>query len=858
MPRMTLYVLLTAIEQDMRGAIHAQLAPQIPDPNDLFGEQGYQDSLRRLEAESEDADERDVAVLLPYIDFQVAWEVLNRHRARLPMPVTTHLKAVASDMQALAAIRNRVAHSRPLEYSDLPVVTALADRLVREDAELWSHLKGAQERLRDNPAFVFEMELPKLEERLPNNLPEPDFDETGFLGRKEVVEKVQELCLRGGHPVITIFGEGGVGKTSLALKVAYELLDRAEAPFDSIVWATSKTTALTTTDIVGIEDAISDSLGLISDLAGSIGGTESRDPAAEVIEYLREFRLLLVVDNLETVLDQRLRDFLADVPAGGSKILLTSRIGVGAYEHPVPLEPMTDDESVLLLRALAEARDVGDLVATDNRRLAKYCRRMKNNPLWIKWFVSGVQAGQRPEALLAKPDRFLDYALTNVYEYLSEDSRKLLDVMQSVPGPHSQAQLAFLSQIDPEPLQKALLQLATTHMMRIRRSPGVSSFESRYALGDLARVYLSKHHPVPKEEDAKLRRRRDQLLSAGEDLREKQRRNPYLAKSLDMGSAGNLIVARHLLAALEAIKQQHFESAEGEIDSAMHLAPEWFEVHRVAATLEANKGNYPAAQDKFDAALELAPESAPLRLWYGLFLLNQLSEHERAVAQFATGVKLDPKALNLRLELARARLYVEEFEAAREEIDYVLERSSSLSLFALKKLHDLDLQYYMRLSDRLSREGDQAGALQVLLGMRRAFERCPPACIDEKILGRLQKATPTARRVVRYATDSRIEERAREVVAWTEEAPTKVAAPSPRTDAGPMGVVSALVEDSEFGFIRTPEGREVFFHVSDVPGRTSVKSLPVGTHVRFQLAPGKGGKEKAVAVVLAAVASQRE
>lgn len=857
-PRLTLYALLSALEQDMRDAIRVQLAPQLPDTRELVGDAVYDSAVLRMERERVDSiDPPDAVSLLPFVDFPDAWQLLNHHRARLPTSIRTHFKQVTPQLAALVPIRNRVAHSRPLEYTDLPTVAALTDRLLTGAPELWNHLKEITERLRLHPEFVLDIPLPEADDPLPNNLPDAEFDETGFLGRAEQVGKIRDLCLRGAHPVITIFGDGGVGKTSLALKVAYDLLDLADSPFDSIVWATSKTTTLTAKDIVGIDDAITDSLGLMSHLAGELGGQTSEDPMREVIEYLREFRILLVVDNLETVLDQRLREFLAQLPAGGSKILLTSRIGVGAYEHPVPLEPMADDEAIQLLRALANVREVQDLVAMDNTRLVRYCRRMKNNPLWIRWFVLGVQAGERPEALLANPDQFLSYALTNVYDYLSEDSQRLLRVMQSVAGPHSQAQLAFFSKMEPDPLHRALLQLATTNMVRMRRSASGSSFETQYALGDLARTYLSKHHPVPKREHAELRHRRDQLVSAGEDLRTQQKRNPYLSKSLDMGSSGNLVVARHLLSALEAIKKDDFATADHQLERASQLAPEWFEVHRVAAMLEARRGNYPGAQDRFEAALELAPTSAPLRLWYGLFLLNHLAEHEEAAAQFEAGLHIDREALDIQLELARARLYLEDFDAAREPLDFALERQHALSVFRLRKLHDLNLQHFMRLSDRLSREGEQPGALQALLGMRRAFEQCPPACVDDRIRGRLDRSLPTARRIARYADDERIAQKALEYERWCQAMSTGTPPSNSRRAGALVGAVCSLVAESGYGFIRTEEGGDLFFHVSDALGVTDLLELPIGTPVRYRLGKGKDGKDKAVEIARLSAAAER-
>ena len=60
----------------------------------------------------------------------------------------------------------------------------------------------------------------------------------------------------GGFPVISIVGEGGVGKSALALKVAYELIDK-DSPFDAVVWVTSKTTQITLNEIREIKGAIS-------------------------------------------------------------------------------------------------------------------------------------------------------------------------------------------------------------------------------------------------------------------------------------------------------------------------------------------------------------------------------------------------------------------------------------------------------------------------------------------------------------------------------------------------------------------------------------------------------------------------
>jgi cold shock CspA family protein/tetratricopeptide (TPR) repeat protein len=851
-PRLTLYALLSAIEEDMREVLRVHVAPQL-DARDVLGGSA-DDVIARYERDwGPSPDPADLEPLLPYLDFPDAARLVSKERNRLPAPISLYWKRLAQDFERLVPIRNRVAHSRPLEYTDLPTATALAERLVSgERPELWASLRDVMTRLREQPSFVLGLTVPEFEDPVRHNLPPPDFDETGFLGRREQVNQLRKLLV-GPYPVVTVFGDGGVGKTALALKAAYELLDAPDLPFDSIVWATSKTKTLTTSDITTIEGAITTSLGLISHLAQELAGVDSAEPVEEVLEYLREFNLLLVIDNLETVLDQRMREFLGNLPAG-SKVLLTSRIGLGAFEYPMRLEPMADGDAIALMRALAEVRGVSGLTAMGNPRLAKFCRRLNNNPLWIKWFVAGAQAGRRPEELLAKPERFLDYALTNVYEYLSDDSRRVLAVMQSLGGRHSQAQLAYFTGLAYEVLQEALLELATTNMVKISSSPSGSSFESQYELGELARTYLSKHHPVAKDAHARLRKRRDELKAAGEELKAKQRSNPYLGKSLDMGSSGNLVVARHLLAAFDAIRDGAVERAEKEVESALQLAPEWFEVHRVAAFVEINRGNYPAAQDRFDAALELAPDAAPLRLWYALFLLDHLDDEEGGARELEAGLDIDPSAQDLRIELARAYLYLGEFDKARDALDAALDHQATLSGFKLRKLYDVNLQYFTRRADKLSVEGDPEGALRLLAQMKGAFQKYPAAFVDAKIRSRLNKSVLVSRRIERYAKTPRVRQQARSLEEWVLRESRAGAGLTELEQGWHEGAIARTVPERGFGFVRSEEGHELFFHIRDVAEVTDITELEPGRPVVFQVGEREDGKRAAVAVAPAEAA----
>jgi predicted transcriptional regulator len=331
------------------------------------------------------------------------------------------------------------------------------------------------------------------------------------------VDQLVRLCL-GAYPVITVVGEGGIGKTALALKVAYEILDLPTSPFEAIVWTTAKASQLTTHEVVRIENAIRDSLGMLEQVAEQLGGVPSANPLEEVLEYLGQFRILLILDNLETVLDERIRHFLERLPTG-SKVLITSRIGLGAFEVPVKLQAMDQSDATLLLRALAKVRGAGDLVCMPNAKLSKYCARMKNNPGWIKWFVSAVRAGRRPEEVLANPSTFFEFCMSNVFDYLSDDSREVLKALLCIPGRLTLAELAFVGDLDVPRLQQSIQELLRTNMVIMSCAPRGLSFESQYELSELARDYLAREHSPDGQEIKAFTKRKHQLVAAGEAVR---------------------------------------------------------------------------------------------------------------------------------------------------------------------------------------------------------------------------------------------------------------------------------------------------------------------------------------------------
>lgn len=752
--RLTLYALISAMECDLRYLIRVELKDQMS-LEDLLGK----DLLKRAIDRLEKVDGKDISKkytlenLLYYIDLGDLFQIINHFSSYFPQDFYALFRSLASKLDSVLQVRNRVAHSRPLQVNDFSIVLDLVDVFVKKFPEQFTELRNSLARIQADPSYVLGLRIPSSEADKTNshNLPFPDFDETGFIGRNDVINQLTKLCL-GPYPVITIVGEGGLGKTALALKVAYDILDLPHRLFDAIIWTSAKTSQLTAHHIVEIDTAIHDSLGMVRSISDNLVGQNKTEPMEEVIAYLREFKILLILDNLETVLDKRVYDFMERLPSG-SKILITSRIGLGAFEFPVKLKALDNHEAIQLLRILSQIRGVSELTKYNHRKLGVYCRRMQNNPGFIKWFVSAVQAGQRPEDILDKPDIFLEFCMSNVYHYLSDNSKTVLKSIQALPGRHSQAELAFLTEeLDTADLQKSLQELLSTNMVYMTSIAKGSSFETKYDMSELARIYMDTRHPLTEPEFKELLKKRKQLVSLSEQIAAEQRTNPYSFYSIRKRSDSDLIVAKYLLDVMKLIKEKKLEDADKQIKEARRLAPEYFEVHRVEAFVKFSQGNYSAARTSYEAAIELEPGYAPLHFWYAGFLMRSLDDVEAALEALKIAEQIDSTACQIKLEIARALLYLKRFSEVREAIDNLFQRND-ISHWVKIKLYDLNLQYYQRYSEHCLAQRDITAAIENLEYLKQTFLSYSADIRDNIMLQKLEKAIPTANSCVHFTED---------------------------------------------------------------------------------------------------------
>jgi predicted ATPase/class 3 adenylate cyclase len=226
---------------------------------------------------------------------------------------------------------------------------------------------------------------------------------TVLVGREEPLAAVSALLRRNEVRLVTLSGPGGIGKTRLAVQVAAELLDT----FDDGVWFVRLSRL---SDPALVLSTVAQTLGLREQAGQSITET--------LRAYLRERRLLLVLDNFEQVVGAapEVAALLETAPA--LKALVTSRIRLhlrGEREYPLgPLALPDDPQHVPLPEGLSQyaavalfiersrdARPDFAVTAANAAAIAEICARLDGLPLAIELAAARVKL-LPPGALLAR------------------------------------------------------------------------------------------------------------------------------------------------------------------------------------------------------------------------------------------------------------------------------------------------------------------------------------------------------------------------------------------------------------------------------------------------------------------------
>lgn len=323
---------------------------------------------------------------------------------------------------------------------------------------------------------------------IPNNMP----PRRQFIGRESKRHEIHQTLLHSRPSTVIIHGLGGIGKTSLALEIAYDcfLASIGEASlstiktFDSIVWATARNSDLSLNNFLDIIARVLGQPGILQQ--------ELEDKKIAIQELLQEKRCLLIVDNFETIVDENLPIFLNDLPSNTSLIMTTrEKKQIVDDGRLITIEKMSLGEATELIRAEGDRLGLDGLVNAETETVQKLYQATGGAPLALKWAVGQIKRRGQPvhvvlDDLSTATGDIFEKIFDRSWKILSEDAKKILCIASMFAAPASFDALAAASQWNVTRFKNAVGQLVEISFLELSDE---LDEHPRYGLHPLTRVF---------------------------------------------------------------------------------------------------------------------------------------------------------------------------------------------------------------------------------------------------------------------------------------------------------------------------------------------------------------------------------
>ena len=250
---------------------------------------------------------------------------------------------------------------------------------------------------------------------------------SNYVRRPHLEEEVHQALMNDRHPIVTLVGRGGIGKTSLALATLREIAETDR--YEIIVWFSSRDIDLLMSGAKPVRPHLLTDREIAKEYRTLIGeskqGPEGKTkPITLMAEHLRNSPLgstLFVFDNFETVrspldlfqwIDMNIR-----LP---NKAVITTRVREFKADYPIEVLGMEKGEAETLVEQTAVSLGITPMISTKQRDLI--IEEANGHPYVIKIMLGEIADAQKfskPKHLIARKEDILNALFERTYVNLS-------------------------------------------------------------------------------------------------------------------------------------------------------------------------------------------------------------------------------------------------------------------------------------------------------------------------------------------------------------------------------------------------------------------------------------------------------
>jgi tetratricopeptide (TPR) repeat protein len=254
-----------------------------------------------------------------------------------------------------------------------------------------------------------------------------------YIKREDLEEELHKKLLDERHPIITLTGRGGIGKTSLAISVLKKLCESNR--YSTIIWFSARDIDLLTegakpvkAHILSNDDIAKEYCKLIEPKESTIKGFKPKAFFEKELENNSIGPTLYIFDNFETVKDPvDLFNWLDTFIRNPNKILITSRFRDFKADYPIEVSGMNEKEFNALVKATSESLGISHLV-NDKTYLDELYNESDGHPYVIKVLLGDVaKEGKisRVKRIVASKDEILTALFERTYNGLTPVAKRI-------------------------------------------------------------------------------------------------------------------------------------------------------------------------------------------------------------------------------------------------------------------------------------------------------------------------------------------------------------------------------------------------------------------------------------------------